>query len=79
MNTLLRNLLSNAAIKMTSNNLVVIGAGLQMIIFALNVTMLVCLSPYKSTFVVKSETRLTKKVRKEIHDHMAVCTNVDRS
>ncbi|CAJ1371183.1 unnamed protein product [Effrenium voratum] len=57
-NTLLRNLLSNAAIKMTSNNLVVIGAGLQMIIFALNVTMLVCLSPYKSTFVVKSESIL---------------------
>ena len=41
-NTLLRNLLSNAAIKLTSNNLVVIGAGLQMLIFALNVTMLIC-------------------------------------
>jgi len=38
----LRNLLSNAAIKLTSNNLVVIGAGLQMLIFALNVTMLIC-------------------------------------
>lgn len=43
-NTLLRNLLSNAAIKLTSNNLVVIGAGLQMLIFALNVTMLICSS-----------------------------------
>ena len=39
---MLRNLLSNAAIKLTSNNLVVIGAGLQMLIFALNVTMLIC-------------------------------------
>ncbi|CAK8992032.1 unnamed protein product [Durusdinium trenchii] len=57
-NTLLRNLLSNAAIKLTSQNLVVIGAGLQMLIFALNVTMLVCLSPYKSRFVVKTESVL---------------------
>jgi len=57
-NTLLRNLLSNAAIKLTSNNLVVIGAGLQMLIFALNVTMLICLSPYKSRFVVKTESLL---------------------
>eukprot|EP00434_Breviolum_minutum_P010464 symbB.v1.2.009229.t1/scaffold583.1/size184467/1 len=39
-NTLLRNLLSNAAIKLTSNNLVVIGAGLQMLIFALNESLL---------------------------------------
>lgn len=57
-NTMLRNLLSNAAIKLTSNNLVVIGAGCQMLIFALNVTMLVCLRPYKSQMVVQTETIL---------------------
>lgn len=53
-NTLLRNLLSNAAIKMTSQNLVVIGAGLQMLIFALNVVMLVCsLEPVDVPFPVR--------------------------
>lgn len=57
-NTMLRNLLSNAAIKLTSNNLVVIGAGCQMLIFAVNVTMLVCLRPYKSQMVVQTETIL---------------------
>ena len=58
-NTLLRNLLSNAAIKLTSNNLVVIGAGLQMLIFALNVTMLIC-------FLTMPKQKLRRGIKFEI-------------